>query len=148
MVTHEDVVSIEDAEVLKSLGFDWDTHKFYVIKNYCEGNNPYFFDTYGYGDLVSSPKYKQYEDGDIYYDDEFNIPAPTLGQVRKWLIEKYNAVITVDIPDIEKYECSWIIFNIETKTVKKTRMRYRDYFDSLTDAISNALYFIKSDKWK
>lgn len=148
IMTHEDVVSIEIAEELKSLGFYWDTHKFYVIKNYCEGNNPYFFDTYGYGELVSSPKYKQYEDGDVDYDDEYNIPAPTLGQVRKWLIEKYNVVIIVDIPDWEKYEYAWIVFNTETKAVRKTREKYRDYFDALKDGISNAFYFIKKEQWK
>lgn len=91
--THEDVVSYEHATLLHKLGFDFDTHYFYVTENYCEGNNPYMFDTYSVGELVTSPRYTQNESGEIVYDDNFNVPAPTLSQVWKWLGLKHDFII-------------------------------------------------------
>lgn len=104
--THEDTVTFDDAKILNSLGFDWDTHYYYVCQNYCEGNNPYMFDTYSPGEVVFSPKYKENEEGEVVIDTDFHILAPTLSQVHKWLYVKYNIHVNVIYsPQYKKFTC-------------------------------------------
>lgn len=135
MVTNEDFVTFKQAEILNSLGFDWDTHKYYVIQNYCEGNNPVYFDTYGYGELISSPKYKQYENGDVDYDKEFNMPAPTLEQAHKWIRKNHDITIIVKCWYNKFFPCVHV-YNEEDDTVVGHQ------YDTYEDALSRGITFV------
>ena len=81
----EDFVTYEQAVKLKELGFDWDCGMYYATQCYCEGNNPYYFDTISTGDLIASPKYKEDEDDGWVIDEEYSVLAPTIYLAQKWL---------------------------------------------------------------
>ena len=87
---NEDFVTYEQAIKLKELGFNWYnryTQMYYATQCYCEGNNPFFFDTIGPGDLISSPKMKEDENDGWIEDEDYCVLAHTLSQVQKWLRE-------------------------------------------------------------
>ena len=86
-----DFVTYKQAVKLKELGFDWHdqyNQMYYATQNYCEGNNQFFFDTIGPGDLISSPKMKEDENDGWIEDEDYCVLAPTLAQAQKWLREK------------------------------------------------------------
>ena len=87
---NEDFVTYEQAVQLKELGFNWHdqyNQMYYATQNYCEGNNPFFFDTIGPGDLISSPRMKEDENDGWIEDEDYCVLAPTLAQAQKWLRE-------------------------------------------------------------
>lgn len=94
---NEDFVTYKQAVQLKELGFNWECNKFYATQNYCEGNNPYSFDTIIVGDLLDSPKYKEDENDGWIPDEEWCIAAPTLSQSQKWLRDIKNIHIIINI---------------------------------------------------
>lgn len=116
----EDFVTYEQAVKLKELGFDCHNlynQMYYATQNYCEGNNPFFFDTIGPGDLISSPKMKEDENDGWIEDEDYCVLAPTLAQAQKWLREVKDIIIVVDFDNwCEKYGChvyKKIIYNSE-----------------------------------
>ncbi len=89
----EHYVSYEQAKRLNKLGFDA-ADKYYVTENFCEGNNPYFFNTYSVGDLVDEcVVYYVNEDNE---DDYRGIPAPRLDQAAAWLRDEKGIHVSVN----------------------------------------------------
>lgn len=103
----EDYVSYDQAERLKSLGYEGYDHMFdmyYATRCYCEGNNPYYFDTICAGDLISDPKRREDEYDGWVIDEEYSIPAPTLYQAQKWLRETKNIHLEIRYTSNPQYE--------------------------------------------
>ncbi len=133
----EHYVSYEQAKRLNKLGFDA-ADKYYVTENFCEGNNPYFFNTYSVGDLVDEcVVYYVNEDNE---DDYRGIPAPRLDQAQAWLREKgIDIELTVYHCDHREYRP--IIYSITGESIVKSQ--YPTYEAALSAGITEALKILE-----
>ena len=147
----EDYVTFEQAEALKELGFDWYHHHaqmYYATQCYCEGNNPFSFDTIGPGDLISSPKMKEDENDGWIEDEDYCVLAPTMSQAAKWLREVKGITVLVNIATnketfITKKVFYFKWFNSEFILSGVSKDHYASYEEALSAGIDRALELLK-----
>lgn len=119
---HEAFVSLELANELKELGFDWETNAHY--------DNPYNL-------LIINTFYADSSKN----ENESAVAAPTLAVAQKWLREKEGVFIEIlwkfENPDIEYY-CKMFYKGTfyETELLKS-------YEDAQSAGINKAIYLIK-----
>ena len=151
MIQMEDYVTYEQALRLKELGFNWYnrySQMFYATQCYCEGNNQFFFDTIGPGDLISSPKMKEDENDGWIEDEDYCVLAPTLSQAAKWLREVKGIYVWVE-PEINEYDNEIVYLTYVWDNNKRQYPENYDgvkdkdtYEEALSDGISKSLELI------
>ena len=113
----EELIKFDTAILAKEKGFDYDTDDYYSSKT-----------------KVTSVSYNEY-------------PAPTQSLLQKWLREKHNIhiVVNIGIPHGSKY-CSFYSNVIRFNKTHKSKFRsefYKSHEDALESGLFNALELIK-----
>ena len=144
----EDFVTFEQALKLRELGFDCHNlynQMYYATQNYCEGNNPFFFDTIGPGDLISSPRMKEDENDGWIEDDDYCVLAPTLAETQKWLREK--RIFLYIQPLVFKSFCvfEYIIDRMDTIDRIESKPQFDTYELALSAGIDKAFELLKEE---
>lgn len=88
----EDFVTYEQAIVLKRLGFNMNVNHYYdndgeLVESLADYNNEDSFNS----------QETAYDDFNHGYCDEISCSAPTLAQVRKWILDNHKIFITSDL---------------------------------------------------
>lgn len=135
-MAHEDFVTLEQADTLKELGFDWKCKQGWVRHK----NGKVHPFTYN-GPLA---------DYDIIDDEDEIIYKPTLAQVQKWLREKEIEVGVFAEFDGELRTGQWVWlmrkFNTHLyDTVFSEDINYESYEQALSEGIDKALALLKEN---
>lgn len=145
---HEDFITFEQSIEFRKLGFDWDCDKFYATQNYCEGNNPYSFDTIIVGDLIDSPKYKEDENDGWIIDEDWSVPAPTLFQIHKWLRVVKGIDITIGHVYHRLSTGNKVMYSLHIgdQSTFKTEfyINYDTYYEAFMSGINFAIKILKN----
>ena len=117
----EDYVSFETAKLLKEKGFDEPCLMCYTYDEKL-GN-------YGH--------YNSYKNSEV-----FSLTAPTLQMVMKWLREKHNLVIQIELIDFLEHGEVWLYCITERKTIKQLTGRDEDFTEhSYEEACEEAIKY-------
>lgn len=124
----EDFVTLEQAEKLKELDFNWET---YACYNHGKFEDP--FDRFGEATIDNHNRY-----GSNY------ISAPTLSQAQKWLREIHNIIIIIEYQNAETF--NWIVYKSD-KLMKSGIWGKDTYEEALSIGISKALELIENGEY-
>ena len=132
-------VTYEQALKLKELGFDEKTEWFLTTCNYSvydRGVEPI-----NKGEFIT--------ENSKFYNKACVVKAPTLAQVEKWLREKYNLYLEIEIGMWDDDESPWwdsTVYKIDKrgpKGLSYSSEKYETHEQALSSAIDNALMHIK-----
>lgn len=124
-ISHEDFVSVEQAKLLKELGFDWNCFCYFLYSD----------------ELTIGEGFKDYN----FIVGNDHISAPTLYQVQKWLREVKKINVEVNScynPNSDSFVYDCFIQSIDDDEIDDSTINHPTYESALSSGIDKTLKFI------
>lgn len=131
MATHEDYCTLEQSQLLKEMGFDWECHASYMKMSY---QTEYRFYTF------------------TGMADEYHhvVPAPTLAQVAKWFreVKEINIeVISCYKGSLETWEWDCFIHSLnDYDEIDDSTISHLTYEGALSAGLTKAIKIVKNEQ--
>lgn len=140
MVMKEKIITFKTAKLAKEAGFKAETHHYYIHYDDTPGNRGLCPNLVGKCYLINNPEILDVGEHSFNF---LTFQAPTQSLLQKWLREKENIHICIDVNPHNRTKWELKLFKIDThKSIGYSSASYKSYENALEKGLQFALISI------